>query len=90
MNKFDMIWCEEMKEHFNKAGFTISYDGDTFKAVNKIDKTTRFLIKINAKNILTTIPLQENYEYITTFTEYYKVTEYMLYHLKDYSTRMLY
>ena len=84
MNTFDMMWCKDLREAFNTAGYNISYDDDTFKAVNKNDVTSRFLIKINQKYILTTIPLQENYEYISTFTDYYKLTEYILYHLNDY------
>lgn len=79
-----MLWCKEVHETFKSNGFIVTYDNDTFKAVHPNDVTTRFFIKINKNNILTTIPLQENYEYISTFTDYFKVTEYILYHLKDY------
>jgi len=85
MNTFDMMWCDELQKAFKNAGFCISYDDDTFKAIHPNDITTRFMIKINKMEILTTIPLQENYEYISTFTDYYKVVEYFLYHLKDYN-----
>ena len=84
MNTFDMLWCQDLREAFTNAGYNITYDDDTFKAVHPNDITTRFMIKINKTDILTTIPLQENYEYITIFRDYFKVAEYILYHLKDY------
>tara|TARA_Y100000741_G_C18240221_1_gene553379 strand:- start:1394 stop:1666 length:273 start_codon:yes stop_codon:yes gene_type:complete len=84
MNTFDMMWCSEIQESFKSNGFIVSYDDDTFKAVHPNDVTTRFMIKINKTDILTTIPLHENYEYISIFSDYFKVAEYILYHLKDY------
>ena len=43
----------------------------------------RYIIKINRENIEVTIPLQKNQEYITKFTEYYKVCDFLLYHIKS-------
>lgn len=82
-NPFEKFWFTDVLEKFIEQKFLINYDFNTFKAVDKYDQTRRFIIELHHDKIVVTIPLEKNYEYNTSFKEYYKVANYLLYHLND-------
>ena len=81
-NLFEKFWFSDVMDKFIQNNFIINYDYNTFKAVDRYDETIRYTIEITQTKILVTIPLEKNYEY-KTFTEYFKVYNYLLYHLND-------
>ena len=82
-NPFEKLWISDVIENFKEKKFSITYDLNTFKAIDKYDESRRFIIELLQDKIIVTIPLEKNYEYKTVFTEYYKVSNYLLYHLND-------
>tara|TARA_B100000073_G_C23692889_1_gene557170 strand:- start:421 stop:756 length:336 start_codon:yes stop_codon:yes gene_type:complete len=82
-NPFEKLWFSDVLNKFQEKKFNISYNLNTFKAFDKFDETHRFVVQLAQNKINVTIPLEKNYEYNTSFKEYYKVSNYLLYHLND-------
>ena len=82
-NPFEKLWFSDVLDKFQEKKFNINYTLNTFEASDKFDETHRFVVQLAPNKIDVTIPLEKDYEYNTTFKEYYKVTNYLLYHLND-------
>lgn len=83
LNTFDKLWFDDVKTLLNKNDYHCKSNNSVFYASRKDNPHIRYIIKINRENIEVTIPLQKNQEYITKFTEYYKVCDFLLYHIKS-------
>ena len=85
---FELMWFEEVLSTFKTHGFKVEYTNTKLVATRLVDITTIFTITINSlegKDIIEVkIPFSGNLEYKTTFTDFYKATEYILYHLKEF------
>ena len=89
MNPFDKLWFDDVKQKFKNKNYDITYNINTFTATKKYDKTHRYKIELLQNKIIVIIPLEKDYEYKTEFTEYYKVANYLLYHLNDDVTPLI-
>ena len=83
LNIYDKLWFSDVKKLFNEKGYKMTYNSSDFIAYHKLDNTKRFSISIKANEIIVVIPLEKDYNYKCSFTEYYKVTEYLIYHIND-------
>tara|TARA_Y100000817_G_scaffold299996_1_gene278625 strand:+ start:41 stop:358 length:318 start_codon:yes stop_codon:yes gene_type:complete len=83
MNPFDKLWFADIKNAFIEKDYEINYNMTQFVAKKRSDKSTRFMVTLKKSETEVVIPFQRNYEYKTTFTECYKVVDYLLYHLND-------
>lgn len=83
LNIFDKLWFNEVKEILNKNFFHYKTTMNVFYASRRDNSAIRYIIKINKENIEVTIPLKINQEYTTKFTEYFKVVDFLLYHIRE-------
>ena len=83
LNIYDKLWFSDVKDLFYTKGYNIEYDTSKFKAIKRTDPSSFFTINITANEIIVSIPFQEKYQYKTTFTEYFKVSEFLIYHIND-------
>lgn len=82
LNTFDKLWFNDVKNMLDKNYYNYKANTSVFYASRKDNPSIRYIIKINRDNIEVTIPIQLNQEYTTKFTEYFKVSEFLLYHIK--------
>ncbi len=83
LNIFDKLWFYDVRNLLDKNYYHYKTNTSIFYASRKDSPSIRYIIKINKNNIEVTIPLNQNQEYTTTFTEYFKVTEFLLYHINE-------
>lgn len=83
LNIYDKLWFSEVKALFIEKGYNIEYDTSKFKAIKRTDPLSFFTINITANEIIVSIPFQEKYQYKTKFTEYFKVADFLIYHIND-------
>ena len=83
LNVFDKLWFIDVRNLLDKNYYQYKANTSIFYASRKDNPTMRYIIKINKNNIEVTIPLKQNQEYTTTFTEYFKVSEFLLYHINE-------
>ena len=83
LNIYDKLWFSDVKKLFSEKGYNIEYDTSKFKAIKRTNPATFFTINITANEILVSIPFQEKYQYKTSFTEYFKVADFLIYHIND-------
>ena len=81
LNIFDKLWFNDVRKMLDKNYYYYKANTSVFFASRKDNPSIRYIIKINKHNIEVTIPLKANQEYTTKFTEYFKVTEFLLYHI---------
>lgn len=82
LKTFEMLWFNDVLETFKSNGYDTCYTNTSFLATKQNDVTTQFKIKTIGKSVVVTIPLTKNTEYTTEFSDYWKATEYIMYHLK--------
>lgn len=83
LNIYDKLWFSDVKKLFQEKGYKISYNTSNFIAYHSLDRSKQFTINITANEIIVVIPLQKDYNYKCSFTEYFKVAEYLIYHIID-------
>lgn len=83
LNIYDKLWFSDVKKLFQEKGYKMSYNTSNFLAYHNLDTSKRFTINITANEIIVVIPLQKDYNYKCSFTEYFKVAEYLIYHIID-------
>jgi hypothetical protein len=83
MNTFDKLWFDEVKTLLDKNYYNYKANASVFYASRKYTPSIRYIIKINRENIEVTIPFKEDQEFTTKFTEYFKVSEFLIYHIKS-------
>tara|TARA_Y100000816_G_scaffold21521_2_gene13894 strand:- start:5855 stop:6190 length:336 start_codon:yes stop_codon:yes gene_type:complete len=83
LNIYDKLWFSDVKALFNEKGYNMTYDTSKFKAFKRTEPSCFFTINITANEIIVSIPFQSKYQYKTSFTEYFKVAEFLIYHIKD-------
>ena len=87
---FELLWFEECMSEFAKNGYVMEYTNSIFVSRPPNDILTEFKIEVTtdeldkSNKIAVTVPFSNNTEYKTTFTNYYKASQYLLYHLNDY------
>ena len=80
---FEMLWFNDVLETFKENGYEIRYTNSSFFATKQTDNTTQFKIRTINNIVVVTIPFSQNTEYTTEFSDYWKATEFVLYHLKE-------
>tara|TARA_A100001015_G_C14431948_1_gene497046 strand:- start:98 stop:397 length:300 start_codon:yes stop_codon:yes gene_type:complete len=83
LKTFEMLWFNDVLETFKANNYDVQYTNNNFLATKQNDITTQFKVKTVNKSVLVTIPFSKNTEYTTEFTDYWKATEFVLYHLKQ-------
>ena len=76
------MWFGEVKEILDKNYYDYKANTSVFYASRKDNPSIRYIVKINRENIEVTIPFKNDEEYTTKFTEYFKVSQFLLYHIK--------
>lgn len=82
-NTFDKLWFNEVMVLLDNNNYSCKANNSVFFAFRKDKTSIRYIIKINRENIEVSIPFNEGQEFTTTFTEYFKVSEFLLYHIKS-------
>ena len=81
---FDKLWFQDVHACVADSDLEIEYNNQRFTAHKKYDKTTRFVIEVTKSTVTVKIPIQQEFEYTTTFHEWYRAVDYILYHLNEY------
>ena len=67
----------------DKNYYNYKANSSIFYASRNDNPYMRYIIKINRDNIEVTIPFKKDQEFTTKFTEYFKVSEFLIYHIKS-------
>ena len=83
LKTFEMLWFNDVLETFKANSYDVRYTNNNFLATKHNDITTQFKVKTVSNSVLVTIPFSNHTEYTTEFTDYWKATEFIMYHLKQ-------